>query len=39
MRQEINQLLKDYDFRVLSDYSNTNKEAWVSYRQELRTLP
>jgi len=39
MRQERNQLLKDCDFRVLSDYPNTNKEAWISYRQELRTLP
>ena len=39
MRQERNQLLKDCDFRVLSDYPNTNKEAWVSYRQELRDFP
>jgi len=39
MRQERNQLLKDCDFRVLSDYPNTNKEAWVSYRQDLRDFP
>jgi len=39
MRQERNQLLKDCDFRVLSDYPNTNKEAWITYRQDLRNLP
>ena len=39
MRQERNQRLKYCDFRVLSDYPNTNKEAWVLYRQQLRELP
>jgi len=39
MRQERNQLLKDCDFRVLSDYPNTNKEAWELYRQTLRNFP
>ena len=39
MRQERNQLLKDCDFSVLSDYPNTNKEAWNTYRQELRDFP
>ena len=39
MRQERNQLLKDCDFRVLPDYPDTNKEAWVLYRQELRDFP
>jgi len=39
MRQERNQLLKDCDFRVLPDYPNTNKEAWITYRQDLRNLP
>ena len=39
MREERNQLLKDCDFRVLSDYPNTNKEAWVLYRQKLRDFP
>ena len=39
MRQERNQLLKDCDFRVLSDYPDTNNEAWVLYRQELRDFP
>ena len=39
MRQERNQLLKYCDFRILSDYPNTNKEAWITYRQDLRNLP
>ena len=39
MRQERNQLLKDCDSRVLSDYPNTNKVAWITYRHNLRTLP
>ena len=39
MRQERNQLLKDCDFKVLPDYPNTNREAWITYRHNLRTLP
>ena len=39
MRQERNQRLKDSDFRVLSDYPHTNKEAWITYRQQLRDFP
>ena len=39
MREERNQLLKDCDFKVLVDYPNTNKEAWVLYRQQLRDFP
>ena len=39
MREERNQLLKDCDFKVLVDYPNTNKEAWVAYRQKLRDFP
>jgi len=39
MRQERNQLLKDSDFRMLSDYPNTNKESWELYRQQLRDFP
>jgi len=38
-RQERNQLLKDCDFRVLTDYPDTNKEAWITYRQQLRNFP
>ena len=39
IRKERNQLLKDCDFKVLVDYPNTNKEAWVAYRQKLRDFP
>jgi len=39
MRKERNQLLKDCDFKVLVDYPNTNKEAWVLYRKQLRDFP
>ena len=39
MREERNQLLKDCDFRVLPDYPDANKEAWVIYREEKRALP
>ena len=39
MREERNQLSKDCDFRVLPDYPDTNKEAWIIYRQELRDFP
>ena len=39
MRQERNQLLKDCDFRVLPDYPDTNKEAFIQYRQALRDFP
>jgi len=39
MRKERNQLLKDSDFRMLSDYPNTNREAWELYREQLRALP
>jgi len=39
MSQERNQLLKDSDFRMLSDYPHTNREAWELYRQQLRDFP
>ena len=39
MRQERNKLLSDSDFRVLPDYSNVNKEDWITYRQQLRDFP
>jgi len=39
MREERNRLLKDCDIRVLVDYPNKNKEAWLAYRQALRDLP
>jgi len=34
-----NQLMKDSDVVMLTDYPHTNKEAWITYRQKLRTLP
>jgi hypothetical protein len=37
MREERNQLLKDSDYTALPDYPN--REAWLSYRQELRDFP
>ena len=39
MRQERNQLLKDCNYRVLTDYPHTNKEAWKIYTQILKDLP
>ena len=39
MRKQRNQLLKDSDIMMVSDYPNTNKEAWVTYRQQLRDFP
>jgi hypothetical protein len=39
MREERNKLLSDSDFRVLPDYSNVNKEDWITYRQKLRDFP
>ena len=39
MREKRNQLLKESDFRALPDYPDTNKEAWILYRHNLRTLP
>ena len=38
MREERNKLLKNSDFRVLSDYNN-DKDKWIQYRQSLRDLP
>jgi hypothetical protein len=39
VREERNKLLNESDFRVLPDHFNTNKEAWMSYRQQLRDFP
>ena len=39
MRKERNKLLKESAFRVLPDSPNTNKEAWGTYRQQLRDFP
>jgi hypothetical protein len=37
IREHRNQLLKDSDFRVVSDYPQRDK--WIAYRQELRDFP
>ncbi len=37
MREERNRLLQESDFRVVADYPQ--REAWLSYRHNLRTLP
>jgi hypothetical protein len=39
VRQKRNELLNECDHKLLVDYPNTNKEAWVQYRQELRDFP
>ena len=39
MREERNRLLKDCDCKVLVDYPNKNKKAWLSYRRKLRDFP
>jgi len=31
--------LKYCDFIVLPDFPDTNKDAWVTYRERLRDLP
>ena len=39
MREERNQLLKDSDYTILSDFPTPNKHAWLDYRQQLRDFP
>ena len=39
VREKRNFLLKESDCKVLVDYPNINKKAWLSYRQALRNLP
>ena len=39
MREHRNRLLQESDYRALPDFPNTNKEAWLAYRRELRNLP
>jgi len=38
VREVRDQLLKESDFRLLSDYAK-DKEGWIEYRQKLRDLP
>jgi len=42
MRENRNELLKDCDYKFVSDYihsSDEKKEEWLSYRQSLRDFP
>ena len=39
LREERNELLKETDYIMVSDYPHTNKQAWLDYRQALRDLP
>ena len=39
MREHRDRLLKDCDCKVLVDYPNKNKKAWLAYRRKLRDLP
>jgi hypothetical protein len=32
-------LLNECDYKMVSDYKHTNKQAWIDYRQALRDLP
>jgi hypothetical protein len=39
LREELNELLMETDYIMVSDYPHTNKQAWIDYRQALRDLP
>jgi hypothetical protein len=39
VRYERNQLLKETDYIMVSDYPLADKSAWINYRQALRDLP
>jgi len=39
LRQQRNQLLQQTDWRATVDYPNSDKQAWLDYRQALRDLP
>ena len=39
LRMERNQLLRDTDWRMTTDYPYTDQTEWVTYRTELRDLP
>lgn len=38
LRMERNQLLRDTDWRMVSDYPGTNQIEWQTYRQALRDI-
>ena len=39
LRRKRDELLKECDYIMISDYPHTDKEAWIKYRQALRDLP
>jgi hypothetical protein len=39
LRIQRNQLIKETDWRATVDYPNSDKQAWLDYRQALRDLP
>ena len=39
LRFDRDQKLKESDYRMLSDYTGSNKDNWINYRQALRDLP
>ena len=39
LREDRNKRLQETDWRATVDYPDTDKEAWLTYRQSLRDLP
>ena len=39
LRRKRDELLKETDYIMISDYPNPHKDAWIKYRQDLRDLP
>tara|TARA_R110002020_G_scaffold454500_1_gene670290 strand:- start:2113 stop:2448 length:336 start_codon:yes stop_codon:yes gene_type:complete len=39
LRQRRDMLLNACDYKMVSDYKHTDKQAWIEYRQALRDLP
>ena len=39
LRMERNAKLSQSDYRILPDYTGSDKDAWIEYRKKLRALP
>ena len=39
LRRRRDMLLSACDYKMVSDYKHTDKQAWIDYRQSLRDLP
>ena len=39
LRMRRDMLLSACDYKMVSDYKHTDKQAWIDYRQALRDLP